>query len=226
VRVADWPKVHVWNANLGVLEVVDFSTGKTVSRLYLGNDPTAAQMDPADLDKADTPLIFRIRNRGAVICDGGRYAYYIKRHPSDPREAVDVLKKIDLRADPPEIVTQGKEPEPNLFPRFAVVSEAAGSLFVVKARVGPPGLNGPMVEPTRRVLVFDTKTLEMRKEIEFPIKVENLAVSKDGKYLYGLSPESGKLAVMAVSSGKEVQVLDKLGTCPYLMLALPEEQEK
>jgi hypothetical protein len=45
-------------------------------------------MDPADLEKADTPLIFRIRNRGVVVSDGGRYAYYIKRHPADPREAI------------------------------------------------------------------------------------------------------------------------------------------
>src|SRR5262249_23986784 len=30
VSVADWPRVHVWNRNLSLLKVVDFSNGKIV----------------------------------------------------------------------------------------------------------------------------------------------------------------------------------------------------
>jgi hypothetical protein len=222
LKAADWPKLHIWNANLGLLEVVDFSTGKTVSRLYLGNDPAAAHMNPVDLEKADTPLIFRIRSRAQVVSDGRRYAYYVPRHPSNPKEPIDVLKKIDLAADPPKVIAKGEQPQPNLIGPV-LISEAAGALFVVKAKVGPPGLNGSMVEPTRGIFVFDTKILKLKKEIEFPCDFTSLSISRDGKYLYGLDSEGRKLTVMDVSTSKEVKVLDNIGTYPHLMLALPDK---
>jgi hypothetical protein len=47
-----------------------------------------------------------------------------------------------------------------------------------------------------------------------------LAASHDGKYLYALDRKGG-MAVVDISSGKEVKVLRDVGNHPALVLALP-----
>jgi hypothetical protein len=48
----------------------------------------------------------------------------------------------------------------------------------------------------------------------------------DGNYLYALDPETAKLAVFDIARGKEIKVVDKLGTYPLMIFPLPESKVK
>jgi RNA polymerase sigma factor (sigma-70 family) len=220
VGVADWPRVHIFNRTLGLLEVVDFDSDRILSRLPLGDDPALEKVDPAELEKAGIPLTMRLRGRGGVIADGGRYAYYVPWQPWD-KEEPGFLKKIDLAADPPKVVRKGAEPEKDLHPGPEVVVEAAGALFVVQHK--PPRDNIP--QPSRRVRIYSTAELKPQREIELSLDdCQALEVSRDGKYVYALDRDRAKLAVLDVATGREVKVLDQVGKYPYILIALPEAE--
>src|SRR5262249_29372628 len=67
VRVADWPRVHIWNSTLGLLEVADHKIGKVTSKHYLGDDPEGQRLSPAQTEKIDDQLLFRLRFRGLLV---------------------------------------------------------------------------------------------------------------------------------------------------------------
>jgi DNA-binding beta-propeller fold protein YncE len=222
VRVADWPRVHLFNGMLGLLEVADFDSGRILSRLPLGDDPVLEKTDPADLDKAESRLIFRLRGRGEVVAAGGRFAYYVPREPWDQQEP-GFLKKIDLAADPPKVVRKGAEPEKDLRPGATAVAEAAGTLFVVQEKFP----RGNTYQPSRRVKVFSAAELKLQREIEVSLDdCQRLEVSRDGKYVYALNPDQAKVAVLDATTGREVKVLDQVGKYPYILMALPEAVEE
>jgi hypothetical protein len=221
LRVSDWPKVHVWNRTLNLLEVVDFRTGNVLSRLPLANDPEIQNIDPIQLENSDY-RVYRMTGRGWVIADQGQYAYFLPnpptRHPSVayPTREPGLLKKIDLSIDPPKVIRKGDKPQPDL--RSAIVSEAAGAIFALLDAWNEQFTH----EPSRRVRVFNVSDLSVQREIDLPIAdCRSLAASCDGKYLYALDAENSKIAVIDVASGQELKVLDRIGTHPQIMIALP-----
>lgn len=224
LRVSDWPKVQIWVGYPALLEVVDFETGKILSRLPIADDPLLEKMDPLKIEK-DQHLLYRIKGQGSVIAGDGRYAYFVPYPPprgpgvAPPPPKPGYLRKIDLAAQPPKVIGKGEEPQPDL--GSGIVSEAAGKLFIVQDKRNEEPNNAP----SNRIKVFGTKDLKLEKEIRLSInECEILSASRDGKLLYALDPESAKLAVIDVATGKEIKVLDKLGTYPEVILPLPEER--
>jgi hypothetical protein len=212
VSVANWPRVHVLNQTVTLLEVVDFRTGDILSRLPLGDDPALNGLDPASLERADFKMILRLRHNGAVLPGGGRYAYYIPRGSG-------FLKKIDLLANPPQVVRKSEKREAGLNFVIAAASEAAGRLFVLEYKSNDRLTH----EPSRTVKVFRTTDFTLQRPIELPVTdCQNLQVSREGKYLYALDAEAAKLAVVDAASGREVKVWKTSCTYPLLMIALPD----
>jgi hypothetical protein len=219
LRVADWPRVHIWNAHLGVVEVVDFDTGKILSRLHLDDLPVLAAADPAALEKPDIGGVLLLLQpiRAEVIPTGGRYAYYVPKQL--PNQEPGFIKKIDLEADPPKIIRQGEERQPDLRPSTAAASEAGHALFVVKHKI-----TGAAQVASREVKIFSTSDLKLQSEVELPIAgCDQLEASLDGKYMYALDREQGRLAVIEIATAKEFKVLEKFAKQPVLVFALPEE---
>jgi hypothetical protein len=216
LRVADWPRVQLWNSYLGLLEVADLDRGQIVSRLFLTDDlPAEASRNAAELEKADARRMMRLRHRGQVIA-GGRYAYYVPTRYS-PREPPGLMKKIDLTANPPRVVLRSKDRPPALW--AAAVSESAGALFVLKDERARDGRQ----LPARRVMVFSTKDLTLQRAFDLPLKDgSRLTASRDGKYLYALDPDKAKLVVIDAVSGRPVKILSQVGKYPYLLIAMPE----
>jgi hypothetical protein len=128
------------------------------------------------------------------------------------------LKKIDLAAEPPKMACQGDKREPDLRARIVAASEPAGALFVLEDRRNPQFTH----EPSRRVKVFNASDLKFQRTIELPLTdCHCLQVSRDGKYLYALDAEEAKLAVVDIALGRQVKVLENVGTYPYFLRALP-----
>jgi RNA polymerase sigma factor (sigma-70 family) len=217
LRVADWPRVQLWNSYLGLLEVADLDRGRIVSRLLLTDGlPANISRNPAELEKADARQMMRLRHRGHVIA-GERYAYYLPTPRWDSREPPGLSKKIDLTANPPRVVLRGKERQPAL--RTAAVSEPVGALFVLKDERSRDGRE----LPSRRVKVISTKDLTLQREFDLPVKeAAPLATSQDGKYLYALDRDQAKLAVIDTATGRPVKVLSHVGKYPYLLIPMPE----
>jgi hypothetical protein len=224
VRVADWPRVHIWNSNIGLLDVVDLRRGEMLSRLYLGDDPIQAKTSPADLERAPQAQALRWRGMGTVVPGPGRFAYYVPQQPALPRDPPGTLKTIDLGSDPPKVVRRGEQRQPGL---RAIGAASAQALFVVKDERGVPGPDGAPPEASRVIKVFGTSDLKPQGEIESSLRdIRELAVSRDGKYLYALNPGEAKLVVIDAGSRQEVRTLTDLGKYPYLMVVLPEPRSK
>jgi hypothetical protein len=218
VRVTDWPRVHLFNSMLGLLEVADCDRGMIRSKLYLGDHPSAAGLAPANLEKAGLRLLFQVRGRGSVVTGGGRYAYYLPHGPFERGEEAGYLKKIDLSADPPRIIGKAANPAKDLHPGAAAVCEATGRLFI--AEMKPPRNNRH--QPSRRVKIYRTKDLSFQGEIELPLNdCGSLTASADGKYVYALNPEEAKLAVLDAATGRARKMLDEIGKYPVIMIAMP-----
>jgi hypothetical protein len=216
LRVADWPKVHIWNG--GFLDVVDFSSGKIASRLLLNDDPSLQGIDPEELEKPSPDQRKSLwSHSGWVVTDSGKYAYYISHHYADD-DKPGSLRKIDLSADPPKVIRETKiNPQQGL--GITGVSEAAGIFYGIDYK--PPS-QGRHV-PTRRVKIYDKETAKLLKEIDLSLTdCQRLVASRDGKYLFALNPDEAKLAVIDIASRKEIKVLDHLGKYPWMMVALPE----
>jgi hypothetical protein len=220
VRVADWPRVHIWNTTLGLLEVADQKSGKVTSKHYLGDDPEAQKLNPAELEQVDDRLLFRLRFTGLLVAQH-RFGYYVPRQRWNRNEP-GFLKKIDLGEDPPKIIVKGENPEKDLHPGPVVVSEAASALFVVQDEFPQGGRH----QPARQLKIYGTKDLKFQREIELPLAdCQALEVSADGKYVYALSSAESKVAVLDASTAKLVKVLENLGTYPHILLAVPEAEK-
>ncbi len=216
LRTAGWPRVPVWNGMLGLLEVADLRQGRIIDRQYLGDDPGVIGMNPVQLEKAGRPLVFRVRERGVMIADAGRYAYYVPQHGGRP----GVMKKIDLAADPPRVVVRGDQPVAG-FPRPGAAS--GRWLFLVRGRYGPPDANGSVPLPSRVVQVFRTTDLAAVREFEVPVHdIQHLAVSADGRELYVLDADQRRLVVVDAATGRVVRDLRSLARHPLLVLPVPE----
>jgi hypothetical protein len=219
LRVADWPRVHVWNGYLGVVEVIDLEGGKILSRLGLDDDDVLQRIDPEELEKPDILNELQLRLspvRGSVMPAGGRYAYYVPKQFT--RQEPGFLKKIDLAAEPPKVVLKGEKPAPDLRPDVAAASEAGKALFVVEQKV-----DGVAEVASRRVKVFSTVDLTLQSEMDLPLTdCDQLEASHDGKYMYALDQKGGKVAVLDIARGRVVKVLDRVGKVPATVFALPE----
>jgi hypothetical protein len=221
LRASSWPQVTIWNTPLSVVEVVNVTAGKIVTRLALDyeDDPVLRLYDPADLERPDIgELYMRLGSNGSVVAGGGRYAYYVPQPARNPNVKAAFLKKIDLGADPPKVILEGKGREPGLWASVAGASESGGALFVVvkKENSKPPD------EPSGRLKVYSTFDLKFQNEVELSIsRCDSLEPSQDGKYMYALDRERAKLAVIDVATGRAVKVLDGLAKYPGLVLALP-----
>src|SRR5262249_22017486 len=129
VSVVDWPRVHVWNRNLSLLKVVDFSNGKVLSRLLVSDGPTLAKIDSAALERVDEGQLLRLKHNGWMLATGARYAYYVPMSWAPPGR----VRKIDLAANPPKIVRTWKEDrQPEFGDGSVAVSEKASRIFVLK----------------------------------------------------------------------------------------------
>jgi hypothetical protein len=211
----------VWNDNVGLLETVDLASGQIVNRLYLCDYALPSNTTPADLDKAETPLIFAIRGEGSVISDGGRYAYYMPTQPTRPNYITPVLKKIDLSVDPPKVVLQSRRDDDGV--RTTVV--CGDRLYAVKEERGKADANGVARLPSWVIKVFRTADLKCQHEITASVHaIDELEASRDGKYLYALDREAGHLDVIDTATGREVTMLKNVGAYPLLVIALPEER--
>lgn len=220
VRVADWPRVHIWNPTLGLLLVADLKSGKFTSKYYLGDDPEALKLDPSELEKGDDRLVLRLRAAGSFVASG-RYGYYIPRQPWNKNEP-RFLKKVDLGVDPPKVVLTGKNAANDLHPVQTAVSEPAGIFFVVQAEYPKDSRH----QPSRRLKMYGTQDLKLQSEIDLPLAdCQGLEVSADGKYLYVLSSTESKVAVLDAATAKVVKVLEKLGEYPQCLLAVPEAEK-
>jgi hypothetical protein len=218
VQVAHWPRVHLWNATVGLLQVADLATSKITRKLYLGDDPEAAKATPEKLENADKRWLYdRVRFRGVLIA-GDRYAYYLPRQPWKNQEP-GYLKKIDLACDPPNVIHRADKPELALHPGPAVASEPVGHLFVVQK----PFPAGNQRQPARRVRVYATKDLRLQQEFDLPVAdCHCLEVSSDGKYLYALDSTAAQVAVLDAATCKQVRMLTNVGKYPHLLLAVPQ----
>jgi DNA-binding beta-propeller fold protein YncE len=129
------------------------------------------------------------------------------------------VRKIDLTADPPKVVRTWKERQPDLESGIVAVSEKDGRIFVLKRE--PPREGRPM--PSERFKVLSADDLTPKQDFKLSlVDCNELATSRDGKYLYALDSEAAKVAVIDSATGREVKVLEKLGKYPYIMIALAE----
>jgi hypothetical protein len=215
VSVADWPRVHVWNRNLSLLKVVDFGNGKIVSRLLVSDDPALEKTDPAELEKVDFDQLRRLKHIGWMLHTRGRYTYYGPMSWAPPGH----VRKIDLSANPPKVVRTWKERQPDLETGIVAVSEKDGRIFVLKREL--PREGRPM--PSERFKVLSADDLTPKQDFKLSlVDCNELAISRDGKYVYALDSEAAKVAVIDSATGREVKVLENLGNHPYIMIALAE----
>ncbi|MBI3468107.1 MAG: hypothetical protein HY000_34305 [Planctomycetes bacterium] len=208
--------MHIWNGLLGVVEVVDFDTGKILSRLAVGDDPVLALFDPAQLERPNVgrDLYMRLgRPRGGVVPGSDRWAYYV------PTVQSGFLKRIDLSGQSPQIVRKGEEAYEDLDVRAAAASDRAGALCV-KVKGKP---DGATFEKSAVIRIFDTFNVKPQGEVSLSIgNCDRLETSRDGKYLYALDREQARIGVVEIATGREVKVLDNVGPVPVAVLALPE----
>jgi hypothetical protein len=216
LRVADWPKVHVWNG--AFLYVVDLSTSQILSRLLLNDDPSFRGIDPKKLELPSAGESKSLLNHaGLVFTDGGKYSHYVSHHYAD-EDQPGSLKKIDLSADPPKLISETKVNPQQGFGMMGV-SEAAGVFYGIEYKSPAQGRH----VPSRRVKLYDKENAKLIKEIDLSLTdCQRLVASRDGKYLYALNPDEAKLAVIDLASRQEIKVLDHLGKCPWMMVPLPD----
>ena len=205
---------------LGLLEVADQKSGRVRSKLYLGDDPEAQPLSPAGLEKSDDGLALRLRFRGLLVSQS-RYGYYIPRQPWNKNEP-GFLKKVDLGVDPPKVIVTSEKVEKDLHAGPSVVSEAAGALFVLQEEFPQGGRR----QPARQLKVYGTTDLKLQREITLPLfDCEALEVSSDGGYVYALSSNEAKVAVLDAMTAKMVKVLENVGAYPHITLAVPETEK-
>jgi DNA-binding beta-propeller fold protein YncE len=217
LRVADWPRVHVWNGVF--LYVVDLSSSQILSRLLLDDDPSLRVIDPKKLEMpTSSQAESLLSHAGLVFTDGGKYAYYVSHHFAD-KDQPGSLRKIDLSVQPPKVISEKKVSPQQGFGMIGV-SEAAGIFYGIEYK--PPTPQGRHV-PTRRVEIYDKENAKLLQEIDLSLTdCQRLVASRDGKYLYALNPNEPKLAVIDLASRQEIKVLDHLGKCPWMMVPLPD----
>ncbi len=221
LSVSKWPRLSFWNPSMAVVQVVDVRNRTILSRLPLDyeDDPVLKTLDPTYLEKPTIGQVNRhLGANGIVISGGGRYAYYVPRPTRNPKAEPGFLKKIDLSADPPKMIQQGKERQPGLWAPGAVATDAGGAIVVpVEKRVSEHS-----GKPSDRLRVYGTPGLNLINEIKVSLtSCDYLEPSVDGKYIYALSRDQAKIAVIDLATGREVKVLG-IGKYPALILALPE----
>jgi hypothetical protein len=69
--------------------------------------------------------------------------------------------------------------------------------------------------------IFNTINLKPQREVELSIDCDQLEVSRDGKYVYALDRDRAKIAVVEVSSGRELKLIH-LGGFPVLAIPVTE----
>jgi RNA polymerase sigma factor (sigma-70 family) len=221
LRVEDYPQIHLWNFNTGWLEVIDFGTSKPIAGLSL----------------VDGLAEHYSTGQGFAISAGGRFAYYVPRRPIAKRtkpntrnpvpedrwpiqegDSPGLLKRIDLKTNPPRIDLQVAAPQSERYRDVVAVSEPAELLCVMEDRVHP---NGFTRLPSNRLKIFGTKDLQFKRQLDLPLAdCWALETSRAGKYLYALNPEERRLAVIDLATGRTVKVLAGFGTCPFIVLPL------
>jgi hypothetical protein len=229
LRVLDWPRVQFWNPEVAIVEAVDVSSGKILSRLPLDyeDDPFVKGLDPIALEAAEIGhRYFKLGANGSVIYGGGRFAYYLPDPGRNPKLEPGFIQKIDLKSIPPKVVRKGKKREPGLSTGLAAATDAGGAIFVVTKKSEKPKEGGNDVSH-RRIRIYSTADLSFLNEIESSLtNIDRLSPSLDGKYMYALDRMQSKLAVIDVASGLEVKVLEKVTKYPYLMIPLPNLYEE
>jgi hypothetical protein len=216
VSTADWPRVHVWNCNLNLLKVVDFSNGKTLSTLLISDDPALKKTEPAELEKIDADRLLRLKHRGWMLATGGGFAYYVPMSWAPPGR----VRKIDLSANPPKVVRTWKERQPDLGAGIVAVSEKAGRIFELEH--DPPRQGRAM--PSNHVKVLNADDLTVKQQIKLSLEdCDGLATSRDGKYLYAWHTEGAKVAVIDCVTGREIKVMENVGKAPYIVIPLAEK---
>jgi hypothetical protein len=217
LRVEDWPRITVWNDNLGAVEVIDFDRGEVLSRTSMDDAPDFKQanilvFEKPNLGKATTRLS---SPRGETIPAGGRFAYYIpKRHSHGE---LCFLKRIELENEFPTTVLQSSGLQTDLRPIVAAATEAGHALFVVKNEI-----RGAAQVKSHLVKRFRTDSLAPQDDIDLPLEsCDYLEVSRDGKQVYALDRKNARLAVIDVLSGRIIKVHDKVADLPLAVFALP-----
>lgn len=219
LRVADWPRIVLWNHHLGAIEVINTNTGTIDKRLPLGDDTQLDTIDPEVLESPNIgKLILRLGFRGSVITDDGEYAYYIPQQPAQPGQPrfVGRIRRISIREETPKVLVTS-ELAPHLRAKVATVSKVAGALFVVENKTAD---NGYHQLPSARIKCYQTTDLKPITDIQLSITdCDYLVVSRDGTVLYALN-EEGVISVVEVTSGKERKILKNVGTRPAIAYVL------
>ena len=217
LRVEDWPRVIVWNSNLGAVEVIDFDRGEVLSRTSMDDDPffklaSILAFEKPNLGKATTRLS---SPRGATIPADGRFAYYIPKRPSHGE--LCFLKRIELGNEFPTTVLQSGGLQADLRPIVAAATEAGHALFVVKNEI-----QGAAQVKSHLVKRFRTDNLAAQDDFDLPLEsCDYLEVSRDGKQLYAIDRKNARLAVIDVLSGSIIKVHEKVADHPLALFALP-----
>jgi len=225
LRVSKWPRIDIWNYTLGAVEVVDIGKGKILSRLALDyeDDKLLRVLDPTALEQPEIgDLYLHLGANGAVVPSRGRYAYYVPRPKRNRKAAPGFVKRIDLDADPPKVVAQGDERQAGLWAQGATASEPGGAIFSPVERKKPALSDAASKEPSNVLRIYNTDNLKLHNEIEVSLpSCDSLEPSHDGKYIYALNRQQAKLAVIDMSSGRQVKVIEKVAKYPALVMALP-----
>jgi hypothetical protein len=219
LRLADWPRILLWDQALAVIQQIDLTTGAIDNTLRLGAFPPLDLVDPKELEKPIGNLDFRLGSQGTVCGEpSGRYAYYIPRVHGEPDLKPGRLMKIDLAVSPPKVIREGKEPQPDLY-GISAISEPGHAIFALKYKTPP----GKSYQPSNELKIFSSLDLNFQDEIKISLRnVDSLRASWDGRYMYALDPDEAKLSVISIATGKEIKVLDNIGKVPTMVLALPE----
>jgi hypothetical protein len=209
LRVHDWPKLTVWGGADGLLRVLDLETGSQLSQTRLD----ALADVPAELPRRHWT--------GTVVTSDGKYGYYVPQQWGRPSEGRHVghLQRIDLRVNPPKVIDFSEQPQANLSAQNSAASETAGIVAVAERKYSDLG---PVLAPSSHIRIFHSLPLKPQREIDLSLSnCDSLTISRDGNYLYAVDFEKGGMAVVEISAGREVTVIQDVGAHPALVFALP-----
>jgi hypothetical protein len=71
------------------------------------------------------------------------------------------------------------------------------------------------------VAVLDPATLSRTATIKTSILCYSMAVSKDGRFLYGVDPTSASLVIVDIGNAREIRTISGIGVTPILATVAP-----
>lgn len=100
----------------------------------------------------------------------------------------------------------------------AVISPDETKFYVGIGRLAHLHQGIPILD---RIVVLDSQTLKRREIIKTTYPFESLALGKDGRYLYAISPEQAAIMVIDTVTQREVRTIYGIGTSPIRAIVAP-----